>query len=225
MFDHVRMAATPLPTRATALEELRAKVQDLQGGLPRQPLPMPGSLRPLIQLRTGGAYRVDDAGLALTLLAAPSRAGGWTAIVGVDDLGIEAALESGLDLDRTVLVPNPGEDWLEATAALVDVVPVVLLRPPHAVAAGTATRLGARLRKRAATLFVQGNWPGAEATLGVSEQRWYGAGAGHGRLTSRRVIVSCERGSAPPVTTELWLPGDAVEPEREQTHSRIEVAG
>lgn len=220
MFDYGEVTTSPLRTRRAgseraSVETLRERMQGMQEGLPRLPIAMPPELSGLVQLRSGGAYRVDDPGLALALLAAPSMAGGWTAMVGVDDLGVEAAEESGLDLSRTVLVPAPGPDWLEVTAALVDVVPVVLLRPPAGVPeqalTRTASRLGARLRKRATTLLVQGPWPGCEARLGLTEQQWEGVDpGGHGRLTSRRVLVRVQRGSAPPRTTSLWLPaGDA----------------
>ena len=210
------------------LEALRERMQGMQEGLPRLPLPMPAELAGLVQLRTGGAYRVDDPGLLLTLLAAPSVAGGWSALVGVDDLGVEAAEEAGLDLGRTVLVPAPGPDWLEVTAALVDVVPVVVLRPPagvpEAALARTASRLAARLRKRAGTLLVQGPWPGCEARLELAEQQWLGPEAGHGRLTARRVQVRVRRGSAPPRTASLWLPapdGACRDPESVSTGSTI----
>ena len=56
--------------------------------------------------------------LALALMAGPSRAGSWCAVVGVTDFGVEAASALGVDLARTVVVPEPGEQWLEVTAAL-----------------------------------------------------------------------------------------------------------
>lgn len=205
------MTTTPLPTRSgegtdETIESLRVRMRGMQDGVRRLPVATPPELAGLVQLRTGGSYRVDSAALALLLLAAPSRAGAWAAIVGVDDLGIEAAEEMGVDLARTVLVPDPGEHWLEVTAALVDVLPVVLLRPPGGVTARTASRLGARLRKRTSTLLVHGDWPGCEASLAVTGSRWSGAGQGYGRLRSRQVVVACRRGSAPVRHAELWLP-------------------
>lgn len=204
------------------LAQLRARVQGMQEGIPRVPLALPAELSGLVRLRTGGSYRVDDLALALSLLAAPSAAGGWTGVVGVDDLGAEAADESGLHLDRTVVVPRPGDAWLEVVAALVDVLPVVLLRAPARVSAATASRLSARLRKRSAVLLVQGEWPGCEARLEVTRRQWYGAAAGHGRLLSRRVVVTCRRGSAPVVSRELWLPAEGA-PLRmvEPSHPRV----
>jgi hypothetical protein len=125
----------------------------------------------------------------------------------VPDFGIEAAAEMGIDLTRTVLVPDPGEMWLEVTAALVDVVTMVVLRPPAAVGERVAGRIGARLRKRSAALVSWGPWAGAEASLSVQASTWSGADHGHGRLRSRRVVVDVRRGSAPPRRVALWLPG------------------
>jgi len=100
---------------------------------------------------------------------------------------------------------------LEATAALVDVVSVVLLRPPPGVDERTAGRIGARLRKRSAILIAWGRWPGAEARLSVESSAWAGADQGHGRIKQRRVVVSVARGSAPARRVELELvPGSGL---------------
>src|SRR6187455_963660 len=101
----------------------------LEAGTTAPPLETHPALAGLVQLRAGASYSVDSATLALALMAGPSRAGGWCAVVGVLDFGAEAAAALGVDLDRTVLVPDPGEQWLEVTAALVDVATVVLVQP------------------------------------------------------------------------------------------------
>ena len=49
-------------------------------------------------------------------------------------------------------MPDPGEAWLEVTAALIDVLGVVVLRAPSAVGAKDAARIGARLRQHEMTL-------------------------------------------------------------------------
>jgi hypothetical protein len=187
------------------VQQLQERIIRMQDGLPRVPLPTHPALDGLLQLRTGGAYEVDSAGLAMALLAAPSQEGSWSAVVGAADFGVEAAAELGVDLTRTVLVPDPGEHWLEATAALLDVVSVVLLRPSAVVGERTAARIGARLRKRSATLICWGRWPGSEARLSVESSHWTGADRGHGRLTGRRLVVSVARGSVPPRRVELEL--------------------
>lgn len=189
--------------------QLRERIRGMQDGVSRLPVPTHPALAGLLQLRTGGAYEVDSACLAMALLAAPSQEGAWSAVVGAGDFGVEAAAELGVDLTRTILVPDPGEHWLEATAALVDVVPVVLLRPPPGVGERTAARLGARLRKRSAALISWGRWPGSEARLSVEASRWAGADQGHGRLRERRLVVSVVRGSAPARRVELQV-ADAV---------------
>ena len=84
-------------------------------------------------LHAGATYAVDSASLALALAAGASRAGEWVGFAGWADFGAEAAAELGIELARTVLVPEPGEHWLEVTAALVDVLRVVVLRPPASV--------------------------------------------------------------------------------------------
>lgn len=191
------------------LDALRARMQRMGGGVPQLALPMHPALAGVVQLRAGSSYEVDGLGLAMTLLAGPSRAGEWCAVVGVPDFGAEAAAEAGVDLARTVLVPEPGEQWLEVAAALVDVAPVVLLRPGGRVAPSVAERLGARLRKRSAVLLVQGSWPRCEVRLSVEEPAWSGLGEGHGHLRARHVTVVVRRGSAPPRRTDLWLPDPA----------------
>jgi hypothetical protein len=199
-------APTVLAPRAATLQQLQERILGMQDGVPRVPVDTHPALEGLLQLRTGGAYEVDRASLGMALLAAPSSAGSWSAVVGAADFGIEAAAELGVDLTRTVLVPDPGEHWLETTAELVDVVSVVLLRPPAGVTERTASRIAARLRKRSAALIVWGEWPGAEARISLLSSSWIGAGAGHGRLRSRRVVVGVQHGSAPLRRAELWFP-------------------
>lgn len=194
---------------APSLEQLRTKIAGMQDGVPRIALPTHPALADLLQLRTGGAYQVDRASLGMALLAAPSQKGSWTAVVGAADFGIEAAAELGVDLTRTILVPDPGEQWVEATAALIDVVSVVLLRPPAAVRAHTANKVAARLRKRSSALVVWGEWPGAEARLRVLSSTWTGATEGHGRLRSRQVQLGVQQGTAPERRAELWFPSVA----------------
>ncbi|MFL6159651.1 MAG: hypothetical protein ACJ72D_26495 [Marmoricola sp.] len=191
------------------LEQLRGRIAGMQDGVPRIPVATHPALSGLLQLRTGGAYEVDRASVGMALIAAPSQVGAWSAVVGAADFGVEAAAEIGLDLTRTILVPDPGDQWLEATAALVDVVPVVLLRPPPGVTERTAGRIAARLRKRSSVLIVWGSWPGAEARIRMRSTTWSGAEAGHGRLRTRKVLLGVQQGTAPERTAELWFPSEA----------------
>src|SRR3954462_1481969 len=134
------------------LDQLRDRVTAMEGGPARLPVPVLPALADLVQLHTGGSYGVDSASLALALAAGASQAGEWVGFAGWPDFGAEAAVELGVDLTRTVLVPDLGEHWLEVTAPLVDVLRVVVLRPPAGVAAKAAGVLESRLRTRSAAL-------------------------------------------------------------------------
>ncbi len=189
------------------VQQLRARVRQMESGGLREPMPMHPALRGLVRMHPGSSYRTDSTSLAVALLAGPSAQGTWTAVVGVDDLGLEAAAELGLDLSRTLLVPDPGSHWAEVTAALLDVTGVLLLRPPARVDAHTASRIAARLRKRSAALVVQGDWPQCEAQVGLVRQQWQGLGQGHGHLRARQVEIAVRHGSGPPVHGTVTLPG------------------
>jgi hypothetical protein len=204
----VTPAQTLDPARPV-LDQLRERVTAMEGGPARLPVPVLPALSGLVTLRTGGSYGVDSASLALALAAGASSAGEWVGFAGWPDFGAEAAAELGVELDRTVLVPDPGEHWLEVAAALVDVLRVVVLRPPARVDERSAGVLDARLRKRSSVLVVWGDWPRCEARLSLEDARWTGPDHGHGRLRARRVRVAVRRGSAPPVRAELGFPGES----------------
>ena len=92
-------------------------------------------------------------------------------------------------------MPETGDHWLEVTAALVDVLRVVVLRPPARVDAQSAGVLDARLRKRSSVLVVWGDWPRCDARLSLEDVRWSGPDHGHGRLRERHARVAVRRGS------------------------------
>jgi hypothetical protein len=191
------------------LDQLRERVTAMEGGPARLPVPVLPALSGLVTLRTGGSYGVDSASLAQALAAGASQAGEWVGFAGWPDFGAEAAADLGVELDRTVLVPDVGEHWLEVTAALVDVLRVVVLRPPASVDARSAGVIDARLRTRSAVLVVWGGWPRCEARLSLEDARWTGADRGHGRLRERHVRIAVRRGAAPPVRADLAFPGEA----------------
>lgn len=166
------------------------------------------SLLPGGALQAGAAYSVTGSTTVLTaLLAGPSADGAWCGIVGVPEFGVEAAGRLGVDLERLVMVPRPGEHWLSVTAALADAVTVVVTRPGGRVSEADAARLAARLRQRGATLIALGDWPGSVARLAVTQSVWSGLGRGYGYPLARIATVV----STGPGTTRrarLWLPDD-----------------
>lgn len=178
-------------------------------------LPVLPALAPLLpagSLRRGVTVTVTGStSLLLAMLAGPSAAGAWCAMVGVPTLGVRAAAEMGMALERFALVSaGPANaQWSTAVAALLDGMDVVAVRPPRRVGGGEARRLAARARERNAVLICLGEWEGADVRLSVSAGRWSGPGTGTGRLRARRVQAhAAGRGVfARPRDTTLWLPG------------------
>jgi hypothetical protein len=177
-------------------------------------LPVLPALRPLLPdrgLRRGTTVVVGrSAALALALVAEASAAGSWVAAVGLPNLGIVAAAETGVVLERLALVPVPGtRTWPTVVAALLDAIDVVLVRAPACLPAAQARRLAARARERGAVLVSLGAWPApADLRLAVTASAWEGLGQGHGRLQARRVEVTATgRGAATRDRhAHLWLP-------------------
>ena len=220
IFDYKRVS--PHVTRSR-IQDLQQNVQRMQGVAVSRTLESLPGLSGVIQLKTGEAYGVDSPSLATALAAGPSQAGEWVAFVGVSDLGLEAAAQFGIDLDRTVVVPRPGELWLSVTAGLLDVAAVVVVKPPVPVSAQQAERLKSRLRIKDATLVCCGEWPRCDATLTIAESSWIGLGRGHGRLTARRVVVSVRQSGGPVRHIPLWLP-DVDQCIAERDHEMLPLA-
>lgn len=191
---------------STDLSELQARVNQMQGRPAAQPVATHPALSGLLQLQTGSSYSVTSASLAIALMAGPSTDGAWCGVVGSAELGLEAAAAAGVELRRTILVPDPGDAWLEVAAALIDVVGVVVVRAPGKVSEREAGRLSARLRQRGSILIAWGDWPRAEARLTMRDIEWDGLGRGHGHLRARRATVDVRRGTAPARSGRLWLP-------------------
>jgi hypothetical protein len=204
MFEHDGMNASladrdepRLAGRSDELARLRDRIERIERttriGSEARTLPAPDGLARLLPgggLRAGSAYALGRSMPLLThLLAAPSRAGAWSAVVGMPEFGAEAAAEAGIDLERLVLVPHPGERWLGVVAALAEVMGIVAVRPGGRVRDGEAARLAARLRERESVLLAEGPWPQAEAELRVEATAWSGLGAGHGYLDRGEATV------------------------------------
>jgi hypothetical protein len=183
-------------------------------------LPVLERLLPGAGLRRGATVSVGTAAgasgatsLALALVARASVDGSWVAAVGLPSLGLVAADELGVALERLVLVAAPERDaWGGVVAALVDGFDLVVLHAGRTgVRPADARRLVARARERGAVLLQLGpGWPeGADLTLQITRARWEGLDAGHGHLRARKVRVRrAGRGeAAQPQLLDLWLPG------------------
>ena len=185
-------APAPRPER---VEELQARIRGMRAtrldsrAVPTHPALV--SVLPGGTLREGTVVQVEGSmTLLMALLAGPSASGRWVAVAGMPEFGVEAAARFGIALERLVLVPDPGRQWLTVLSALADVIPVVAVRSAGRVSPAESSRLQARLRQRGTTLLVQGEWPGSDARLGLEASEWHGLEHGHGHLVEREVIVS-----------------------------------
>lgn len=221
--NHLRLLGERVAPLTSARERtlpVLAPLRDLFGG---------GDLQRGWVIATGGEGATS---LALAVAAGPSAAGSWTAVVGDPGLGLAAAAEVGVVLERLLMVDAPEpRGALEAVAALVGAVDIVLLGSEVRLGAADHRRLAARLRERGSVLIRlaegrghgTGVWAdgarssgrrvdgphGADVRLQVVSSRWCGLEDGWGLLRSRRVSVQVQgRGAAGrPRTVELLLPG------------------
>jgi hypothetical protein len=180
----------------------------------RPPLVVPTALAHLLPegaLHRGGTLVVTGStSLVLALVARASREGSWVAVVGLPGVGVLAAQQAGVDLDRLALVPCPGPDAPTVLAALIDGVDLVIVGGEVALMDSDRRRLMARARERGAVLLSTARWPGAHLVLAAEPAGWTGLGAGYGHLRSHRLIVTRGgRGSAGrPWRAEVVLPVD-----------------
>jgi hypothetical protein len=188
------------------LPELRTLLP--AGGLRRGSTVAVGRPAPLGTASTDRLAPFGATTVLLALLAAASAAGSWCAVVGLPALGLAAAAELGVALDRLALVPEPGPDWPAVVGALLDGIDVVAVAPPGPVSAALGSRLAARARQRGSVLVPYGQWSGADIVLQTPGGGWRGLGEGWGRLSRRGLVISRRgRGAAAhPRQVTLWLP-------------------
>ena len=182
-------------------------------------------------LRRGSTVTVEGGPgattLALALGAEASAGGSWVAGVNLPALGLVAAADLGVALERVVVVSRVAPPlWATVVAALLDAVELVWAGLPPQVAPRDARRLTARARERGSVLVPLVPWvPAAGGTRSPAGAGWPLAadvrlrtapasgwigptGGGTGRLEARRVdVVAAGRGaSARERRVPLWLP-------------------
>lgn len=153
--------------------------------------------------------------VTLRLVAAAIDAGGWMAVIDVPTVGLDAASELGVALERVVAVDTrrpagagagagAGADdadaggevdaavWADAVAAAADGFDVVVTRVPRDVRPSTLRKVATRVQQRGVVMMVVGD-PGplvCDGVLDTGRQIWTGVGTGWGRLEQRRVEVA-----------------------------------
>lgn len=183
--------------RAQVLQELRHRIGTVTPESPETGKAIPVAAPLAVVLPRGGLAPgsvVSMLGhgatsLLFTLLSGPPDA--WSALVGMPGIGLAAAAEFGIDLNRVVVIPEPGPDVLQVLSILVDGVDMIAVALPATARPSQSRQRGltGRLRQRGAVLLVMGPWPGADLVLTARWVGWAGLDAGHGRLRDRELVV------------------------------------
>ncbi|MEU6248882.1 hypothetical protein [Glycomyces sp. NPDC047010] len=168
-------------------------------GPPKTILPVTPDISGLLPhggLATVTAITADRRGatsLLWRLLAGPTGAGAWCALVGMPDRYPLAAEAAGADLGRIAFVSAAGPRIADAAGALAEgvaamVVPSDGLTPPQ------ARRLTARARKGGTAIIWWETRPvaGPDARLKVTRADWKGLRANTGRLWGSGGLDACE---------------------------------
>lgn len=205
------LAARGLVTRAAAGPAAAERTLPL--------LPAWASLVPGTTVQRGSVVSCAGAAavsMALSLAAGPSQQGAWTAVAGLPTLGLAAAAEAGVALERLVALAEPADgdrwsdaQWADLLAACIDGFDVVLLGPgAQAVRPGTARRLLARLQSRGAVAITVGAPVfGGDLHVECVASSWAGLGDGHGVAQGRRARLELTGRRVPRTrTADLWLP-------------------
>jgi hypothetical protein len=131
---------------------------------------------------------------AMALVAPAIEAGAWLAVVDVPTIGLDAASELGICLERVVgidLGERRAEVWPDVIAAAADGFELMLTRVPPGIRIAAARSVMTRLQQRGTVVMVLGD-PGPLPCDGVIESTdrvWEGLGDGFGHLRRRTVQV------------------------------------
>jgi hypothetical protein len=163
----------------------------------------------LVRGRTVACQGPAATSTALALVAAAVTAGAWMAVVDLPTIGLDAASELGVPLERIVAVGTGGDParWVEVVAAAADGFDVLLVRVPSELSAAGSRKLAVRLRQRDVVTIVLGD-PGAMSCDGVlhtDAPQWAGLGDGHGHLRERRVVVQASGRRLPKRSCQLAI--------------------
>ncbi len=191
------LATQQLDTKPQVVERL-AVADDV-----RELLPDSGLVRGRI-VRCSG-----DAGLslALSLCSLATQQGSWLGVVGVEHLGLLAAVEHGVALERTVLVhpPKTSREWSITVAAAIEGLDLLIVAVPERLSVNDARRVQTRLQSRRAVMIIVENtvlsqsrsMNGsneaqqflADVVLDTKTKSWSGVDRGAGYLQHRDVRI------------------------------------
>jgi hypothetical protein len=201
----VEVARDAVPATLAAALGLRPAVE-LQPAAPAAPLRPSRSIMPVTPdiaalLPYGGlatataitASRTGATSLLWRLLAGPTAAGSWCAVVGLPGVYPLAARAAGVDLGRLALVEADGDWIVDAAGALASGVPVLVV-PSAAFAPRQVHRLTAKSRRSGTAVVWWETRPvvGVDARLDVAGAHWKGLRPNPGRRYGPGRLDSCE---------------------------------
>ncbi|SNS44439.1 hypothetical protein SAMN06309944_0273 [Micrococcales bacterium KH10] len=168
------------------------------------------------QLRQRGIVAITGSTTVLLaalgeVMDADARNPRWAALLGMPEIGMAAAAEQGIDLERLAVVPEVGTQGAAIIAAALDGIDIVVCGPQASVAQLQQRKITARVRRHQRLLLSTYPWQNADLTLRVIRQRWWGTEQGHGWLRHAEAeIARSGRGAfAQPVHGSVDLLGRA----------------
>jgi len=169
----------------------------------------------LVRGRTVACSGDAAVSLGLHLVAAATQAGSWLALFDDGHVGLLAAHERGVALQRTVLVSPPRDpgSWSSALATAVDGFAVVAAFPPRGASPSDLRRVQTRVQARGAVLVLvdprrRVSTSYADVVLVTRTRAWHGIDQGSGHLESRDVEVDVSgRRTARPRRVALRIAG------------------
>lgn len=138
--------------------------------------------------------------LALRIVSQPTQAGSWLGVVGVHNIGVQAASEQGVALQRVVFVQpaTSRAEWVSTVAAAADGFDVLMLEVPHGITVADARRVQTRIQSRRNALVLIGATQKLalqsvfqpDVVVDTTTTQWNGIERGAGHVQSREVCVA-----------------------------------
>jgi hypothetical protein len=185
------------PTTLAALGEQVAPISLAR----ERTLPLPSDLLDvfpeggLVRGRSVSCTGPSATSLALALVSRAIAEGGWLALIDLPTIGLDAAGEYGIPLERIVRVDTAVDGgahrWSDVVAAAADGFDVLMVRVPSNVSPTIMRKVMTRVQRRGAVVVVLGD-PGpmaCDAELSVDSAVWEGVLDGAGHLRQRTVTI------------------------------------
>ncbi|MDO5050038.1 MAG: hypothetical protein Q4D87_09180 [Actinomycetaceae bacterium] len=132
-------------------------------------------LAPVVSLERGRVWHVESGNAAVfQALSDLHEAGQWIGFIGFRNVGWSAVKEYGLPLSKILYVPSAAQSALQAFAALIDGVDLIVAGPVG-LSARDQKALAGRVRARRSTVLTTSPWRGVSRPW---KTRGQGLGAG-----------------------------------------------